>query len=96
MDKTNSHLDIFMEIEDCLVTYEVPFGKMEELISQKKILCSKKKPHRKLYLDYEGEISNGRGILKIIWKGFYTNKENLFPENAQIQFVSKDCLCLEI
>ena len=29
------------------------------------------------------------GAFKDYLEGFYTNKEKLFPENAQIQFVSR-------
>lgn len=77
VDLTKEHLDIFLETETHLETYETSSEKMDELLL-KKILCSKKNPHRKLYLDYEGYLSQDRGFVKILWKGFYITKMNVF------------------
>ncbi len=95
LDYTTGHLDIFFETPNYLETYEAGFEKFAELTQQRKILCSKKKPHRKLYLDYEGNLSNDRGFLKILWTGFYENNSNSFPEQIKISLVENNKLSLE-
>lgn len=37
-------------------------------------------PHRQMYLDFEGEISNGRGVVRQVMKGEWEpNKRGQFP-----------------
>lgn len=92
----DGHLDIFFETEgDYLETYETNAESFQDLILGKKILCNKKKPHRNLYLDYEGEISNGRGILRVLWKGTYWRETSIFPEAMKIFLFNNKNLKLE-
>ncbi|MBP9885649.1 MAG: hypothetical protein KBF93_05110 [Leptospiraceae bacterium] len=95
VDFSNEHLDLFFEVDSMLETYETFPNKMEDLLLQKKILCSKKKPHRKIYLDYEGEISNQRGWVQILWKGIYQNDKNLFPEEIEVSLQGDKSLRVE-
>lgn len=92
----DGHLDIFFETEgDYLETYETSAENFQDLLSGKKILCSKKKPHRNSYLDYEGEISNGRGIIRILWRGTYCKEIGIFPEVVKIFLFNNKNLTLE-
>jgi len=95
VDFSNEHLDLFFEVSSVLETYETFPDKMEDLLLQKKILCSKKMPHRKIYLDYEGEISNQRGFISILWKGIYQNDKNLFPEEIEVSLQGDKILLVE-
>ena len=95
VDLTKEHLDIFLETETHLETYETSSEKMDELLIRKKILCSKKNPHRKVYLDYEGYLSQDRGFVKILWKGFYITKMNVFPNEIKMSLVDNQNLVLE-
>ena len=80
-----SHLDIFFESDaECLITYEV-FLSSDNLYDNKILSCIRKKDHRKIYLDYEGEISNDRGFLKILLKGFYIKKDCLGNQKISIE-----------
>ncbi len=95
VDLIKEHLDIFLETETHLETYETSSDKFDELLNQKKILCSKKNPHRKLYLDYEGDLSQDRGFVKILWKGFYITKLNVFPDEIKMSLADNQNLVLE-
>lgn len=95
VDLHNEHLDIFFETPTHLETYETSCEKFAQLLDQKKIFCSKKKPHRKLYLDYEGEVSENRGFLKILWKGYLLNDEGIFPEDVNVCLIENTKLRLE-
>lgn len=67
----SKHYDLFLEEEDFLITLEIPFLEKEFILSGNPLHFVQKENHRKLYLDYEGEISNNRGKVQIIWKGFW-------------------------
>lgn len=95
VDILSEHLDIFFESDHTLETYEASSDKFHQLLLRKKILCSKKMPHRKLYLDYEGEVSNQRGQIQILWKGFYENEHNFFPSEIKISFFEDRIIRIE-
>ena len=64
------HLDVFFESENVLLeTYEASLELMPGFLKGEEIVCHKKKDHRTLYLDFEGELSQNRGFIKIVWKG---------------------------
>lgn len=70
-----AHFDLLMEVEgeDRLFTLQLenwpPPSKFVEL-----------EPHRRMYLDYEGEISDDRGSVKRVMSGEWTpNKSGLSP-----------------
>ena len=67
-DQSNSHYDLLFEDDMSLLSW-----KMEDcpFIEKKWLNIKKNFPHRKLYLDYEGEIYNNRGIVERIDFGTY-------------------------
>ncbi|MEE9312702.1 MAG: hypothetical protein V3V10_09865, partial [Planctomycetota bacterium] len=76
-----AHFDLLMEVEgeERLFTLQLenwpPPSKFVEL-----------KPHRRMYLDYEGEISDGRGSVKRVMSGEWK------PNNSgQSPFSNGDC-----
>lgn len=82
---TNFHFDIFWDSDaDYLITYEIkePNSIVSELTP---IECKRKYNHRKIYLDYEGEVSKGRGSVEIIWKGFNYSGDLPLSENILIE-----------
>lgn len=90
----NSHLDIFFETDSHLETYEAERNKFDLLFEQKKISCRKKQPHRKIYLEYEGDISLGRGSIKILWAGHYQSV-NFFLKEIDIFLVEQNILRID-
>lgn len=84
ISEINSHLDIFIETNSIseynLVTYGITIEQEKNLLQGKYVNGIKKKAHRNPYLNYEGELSNGRGSIKIIWKGFLEKESTHFPE----------------
>ncbi len=90
------HYDIFFEMDggnSNLLTYELAKEDWEKIQKGERVYCKRKKDHRKIYLDFEGEISGNRGIVKIVWKGFYDEKKN--PESGKIR-INLDKLTLVI
>ncbi|HMV43092.1 MAG TPA: hypothetical protein PK079_09855 [Leptospiraceae bacterium] len=89
------HLDIFFETEPHLETYEAEVDQFSLLLSQKKIFCRKKQAHRKIYLEYEGEVSANRGNIKILWKGFYENSLSFFLEEIDLFLLKENLLRID-
>jgi DNA polymerase Ligase (LigD) len=66
---TGEHWDLMLEREDCLWTWQMsaePFGPEACPID-----CVRIADHRKTYLDYEGPISGGRGVVSRVDSGDY-------------------------
>lgn len=81
----NSHLDIFLEMPDFLVTYQAPETYLPLFNSGSSFLCKKGADHRKIYLDFSGTLSLGRGEVRIVWQGEYFNLEKTFFEEMFLQ-----------
>src|SRR5579872_4685079 len=60
------HYDLMLEFADVLKTWRIP--QSPDITPQ---TIEQIQDHRKLYLDYEGEISGNRGSVKIWDKGEY-------------------------
>lgn len=74
------HFDLFLENSgDSLYTYEFRTELFLNFLRGEEISASKKENHRLKYLDFEGDISDGRGFVKIVEKGEYWSQisENL-------------------
>jgi hypothetical protein len=72
---TDEHWDVMLETESALTTWSIP----PQCLSGSSFVCpaSLLQPHRKDYLDYEGEISGNRGQVSRIDAGIY---EQTSPE----------------
>ena len=82
----NPHLDVFFETADILlVTYQAPAECLTLFNSGFSFLCSKGKDHRKIYLDFSGTLSSGRGEVEIVWQGEYFNLEKNFLKEMFLQ-----------
>ena len=57
------HYDLFLEDKDSLVTFS-----LDKPLSIAKN-CTKINDHRKVYLDFEGKISDEKGSVRIVEKG---------------------------
>jgi hypothetical protein len=92
---SSSHLDVFFEnSSELLTTYEV-FSPESILLVNEILECVKKQDHRKIYLDYEGEISNNRGSIKIVWKGIYRNKKSIGKNKISIFILDETLFIVE-
>lgn len=76
---TDSHLDLFFDVDlkEQVYHFFLPIEEFNKHIkgnSNKKIILefSAGFMHRKKYMNYEGEISNNRGSLKILRKGKFS------------------------
>jgi hypothetical protein len=88
-------MDLFLETsEPYLLTYEISINEIDNYLNKKKINCIKKQNHRNIYLEYEGQISNDRGYLKIIEKGLYKKMLIDFNEHISIQKTDNELLIL--
>ena len=76
-----SHWDVMLEVGDVLRTWSlVPLTKTSFSVPAKRL-----PDHRLAYLDYEGEISGGRGTVKRVDTGTYTmTDENTFHLDGEI------------
>ncbi|GBF40015.1 hypothetical protein [Leptospira johnsonii] len=65
------HLDLFLDIDgnSRLITFGTVASYWDLLQSGSKITFQRKKDHRRIYLDLEGEIEN-KGRLRILFRGF--------------------------
>lgn len=91
-----SHIDIFFETsdKDTLKTYETQLENWKCLKNGETIICTEKQDHRAIYLNYEGEITNNRGKLKILWKGKYISPEQPFKKIIKLKFKNESILIL--
>ncbi len=84
-----AHFDLFLQMDDSLLSWRMP-----EMASAQTntIVCERTKPHRLSYLHYEGELSEGRGSVKILMQGevdyrlVSDNELIAFLSNSQIRF----------
>lgn len=72
VDNENYHFDLMFEEGDVLATYQIK--SIDDLLNMKGVEAINIQDHRLIYLDYEGEISNNRGYVKIFDKGEYLVK----------------------
>lgn len=66
LGRRGTHWDLMFEDEECLWTWSIqklPPGTIEAAMRLPN--------HRKMYLDYEGEVSNGRGSVTLVARGHY-------------------------
>ncbi|MDX1960166.1 MAG: hypothetical protein SFU98_16475 [Leptospiraceae bacterium] len=88
INRNEDHIDIFFETEsDRLTTYELNLVDRDKFLSGEIVQIKEKESHRKIYLDYSGEISQGRGEILPIWKGEHKIS---FPLTEIISIQKKD------
>lgn len=78
------HFDIMFEKDGVLKTYQI--SNIEDLLNFQSVDAKNIQDHRIIYLDYEGEISNNRGYVKIFDTGEYVIKE---MSNGSMKFEVK-------
>ncbi|MCR4315335.1 MAG: hypothetical protein NUW37_03190 [Planctomycetes bacterium] len=70
------HEDFFIEDGESLFSIKLPPGSLDKLLDPPAEVSGTIQPrHRKLYLDYEGEVSGGRGTVSILCKGTFEARE---------------------
>ena len=78
------HIDIFFETssedDKNLATYQAEIQDIDRLLEGEPVKINRKADHRRIYLDFEGDISGNRGEIKILWQGFYPEKIDLKSE----------------
>lgn len=82
-------MDFFFEEEFYLITYEAHPLHLNSFINGERVFGVRKKDHRKEYLDFQGEISGNRGIVKIIWTGqykFISSDSSYNSSNSEFNF----------
>jgi len=74
---SSQHFDLFFDTgRDALITYEILTPSLN-LPKYEVLECVRKQDHRRIYLEYQGEISNQRGFIAIVWRGEYKNKKSI-------------------
>lgn len=81
----DSHLDIFIEQKEYLKTYSCNSDLYKQILDGHEIEVIQKNPHRKIYLNYSGEISNQRGNIQILWQGKCLNEKEFFSKKMYMQ-----------
>lgn len=68
------HLDIFLEQAEnaSLLGLRTDVASLTALEAGKPFPCEPSFAHRRRYLEYSGELSNGRGEVSVLWQGFHT------------------------
>ncbi len=76
------HFDLFLEIHNSplLETYSALPDILADFLAGLPVCFSRKEPHRLIYLNYEGAISNQRGSVTIVWKGQHSLTCEPFPQ----------------
>jgi hypothetical protein len=83
LDKSQ-HFDLFLDTGgDTIITYEVVTSSLDLPIYDV-LECVRKQDHRRIYLEYQGEISNQRGFISIVWRGEYKNKKSIGNTKIEI------------
>ncbi len=72
------HYDLMLEAEESLDSWRIPEDKLQPLLNGETIEVISIKPHNKKYLNFEGDLTDSRGSVKIYDKGTssYTHNEN--------------------
>lgn len=87
-EKDKAHLDLFLQVSDDLShglwTYEIDTRSWSLLREGKTFPCYAKPLHRSAYLDYEGSIPKNRGRIRIVWRGYYENREKRVKKKKYI------------
>ena len=76
-----THYDLMLEVagQEKLRTYQLSRW---PLAVGESCECRQLDDHRRAYLDYEGEVSGGRGIVERISRGVWTGDLQLVPEQG--------------
>ncbi|MBZ0135596.1 MAG: hypothetical protein K8I27_04390 [Planctomycetes bacterium] len=76
-----THFDLMLEVagQEKLRTYQLARWPLEVGESCD---CTQLDDHRRMYLDYEGQISGGRGMVKRVMSGVWTGDIVLVPTNG--------------
>lgn len=66
-----THLDLFLDFGEgaLLETFGADAAVIHDFVNARPVVFYRKNPHRRVYLDYTGEISGGRGQIAPIWRG---------------------------
>lgn len=75
------HWDLMFEKETDLTTWSLPPQPLP--LSAFQVSAEKLPPHRKDYLDYEGEIRHNRGTVRRIDAGLYENEDKDADEKSE-------------
>ncbi len=75
-----THYDLMLEAEGSLDSWRIPEKNFKQLLNGETIEVISIKPHNKKYLNFEGELTDGKGSVKIYDKGTTSYKRN---ENIQ-------------
>ncbi len=67
----NLHYDLMIDNGESLDTWQIDEGKFPLLISGKTVTARLLEPHRRVFLDYEGPVSEGRGRVERYDRGEY-------------------------
>lgn len=76
-----THYDLMLEVagQEKLRTYQLARW---PLTVGESCDCRQLDDHRRVYLDYEGEISGGRGVVKRVAAGVWTGDLQLIPTHG--------------
>lgn len=80
---TGEHWDLMLEQKDCLFTWQMVAEPIDRHACP--IECLRISDHRKFYLDYQGPISGGRGIVSRVDQGAYQYL-SVEPDSWRINF----------
>jgi hypothetical protein len=72
-DQEGSHFDLMIDAGELLATWRCP--QPPETARESDLACLRLKDHRRLYLDYEGPLSGGRGSVRRYDQGACTVHE---------------------
>ena len=72
--QNGNHFDLMLEQGQSLLTFQMPLPLCDFQAGQE-LSVTRLPDHRKLYLTYEGEISDGRGQVHIVDRGRYQMAE---------------------
>ena len=86
------HFDLMLEQESDLATWAIDqFPNAGETVAATRL-----PNHRKLYLDYDGPISDGRGTVEQVMAGTYRNNDTNSSCLSVLLFLPDNSICLQI
>jgi len=82
----SQHIDLFLDTGSAkLTTYETAAKAWDSLKAGKTAAISQKADHRRRYLSFEGDLSNNRGSVRLLWQGRWQTEASSLPKTGQIR-----------
>ena len=93
----SQHIDLFLDTGSArLTTYEADADAWDSLKAGNAAVISQKADHRRRYLSFEGDLSDNRGSLRLLWQGCWHAEASSLPKTGKIRLDNGNLLILPL